>query len=113
MGFFILYCYHLEEQNCSELKEFIRIASGQGFWGDLPNAPINQVKQGPIDYLVMDYLAEVTMSIMQKQRMRNPEWGYARDFVGVIESIMPNIANDGIKVISNAGGVNQIGRAHV
>lgn len=106
MGFFILYCYHLEEQNCSELKEFIRIASGQGFWGDLPNAPINQVKQGPIDYLVMDYLAEVTMSIMQKQRMRNPEWGYARDFVGVIDAIMPNIAKDGIKVISNAGGVN-------
>jgi hypothetical protein len=88
------------------LKEFIRIASGQGFWGDLPNAPINQVKQGPIDYLVMDYLAEVTMSIMQKQRMRNPEWGYARDFVGVVNSIMPNIIHDGIKVISNAGGVN-------
>ena len=90
------------------MKEFIRIASGQGFWGDLPNAPINQVKQGPIDYLVMDYLAEVTMSIMQKQKMRNPEWGYARDFVGVIDSIMPNIINDGIKVISNAGGVNPI-----
>jgi len=90
------------------LKKFIRIASGQGFWGDLPNAPLNQVKQGPIDYLVMDYLAEVTMSIMQKQRMRNPDWGYARDFVGVVESILPEIAKDGIKVISNAGGVNPL-----
>lgn len=90
------------------MKEFIRIASGQGFWGDLPNAPINQVKQGPVDYLVMDYLAEVTMSIMQKQRMRNPDWGYARDFVGVIDSILPEIVNDGITVISNAGGVNPI-----
>lgn len=88
------------------MKEFIRIASGQGFWGDLPNAPVNQVKNGPIDYLVMDYLAEVTMSIMQKQRMRNEDWGYARDFVGVIDQILPEISQNGIKVISNAGGVN-------
>jgi hypothetical protein len=90
------------------LKDFIRIASGQGFWGDLPNAPVKQVKNGPIDYLVMDYLAEVTMSIMQKQRMRNADWGYARDFVGVIEQILPEIHNNGVKVISNAGGVNPI-----
>jgi len=88
------------------MKDFIRIASGQGFWGDLPNAPVNQAKKGPIDYLVMDYLAEVTMSIMQKQRMRNPEWGYARDFVSVVEQVLPEIKNEGIKVISNAGGVN-------
>lgn len=88
------------------MKESIRIASGQGFWGDLPNAPVKQVKNGPIDYLVMDYLAEVTMSIMQKQKMRNPEYGYARDFVGVIEAILPDIAERGIKVVSNAGGVN-------
>ncbi|NGP76289.1 DUF1446 domain-containing protein [Balneolaceae bacterium YR4-1] len=88
------------------MKEKIRIASGQGFWGDLPNAPIEQVKNGPIDYLVMDYLAEVTMSIMQKQKMRNENYGYARDFVEVIEAILPDIAKKGIKVISNAGGVN-------
>ena len=88
------------------MKESIRIASGQGFWGDLPNAPIKQVKNGPIDYLVMDYLAEVTMSIMQKQKMRNPDYGYARDFVGVVEAILPDIAERGIKVVSNAGGVN-------
>ncbi|MTI87552.1 MAG: DUF1446 domain-containing protein [Balneolaceae bacterium] len=88
------------------MKDFIRIASGQGFWGDLPNAPINQVRKGPIDYLVMDYLAEVTMSIMQKQRMRNPEYGYARDFVQVVSEVLPDISEKGIKVISNAGGVN-------
>ncbi|WP_138429994.1 acyclic terpene utilization AtuA family protein [Fodinibius saliphilus] len=88
------------------MKESIRIASGQGFWGDLPNAPINQVRKGPIDYLVMDYLAEVTMSIMQKQKIRNPEYGYARDFVGVVSEVLPDIAEKGIKVISNAGGVN-------
>lgn len=88
------------------MKESIRIASGQGFWGDLPDAPVNQVRQGPIDYLVMDYLAEVTMSIMQKQKMRNPDYGYARDFVDVVKEILPDIAERGIKVISNAGGVN-------
>ncbi|MEX0823093.1 MAG: acyclic terpene utilization AtuA family protein [Balneolaceae bacterium] len=88
------------------MKELIKIASGQGFWGDLPNAPINQVKKGKIDYLVMDYLAEVTMSIMQKQRMRNEKYGYARDFVDVIEATFREIKEEGVKVISNAGGVN-------
>jgi len=88
------------------VKDFIRIASGQGFWGDLPSAPVNQVRRGPIDYLVMDYLAEVTMSIMQKQRMRNPDYGYARDFVDVVAEVLPDIVEKNIKVISNAGGVN-------
>ncbi|REL33642.1 DUF1446 domain-containing protein [Rhodohalobacter sp. SW132] len=88
------------------MKKNIRIASGQGFWGDLPDAPINQVKNGKIDYLVMDYLAEVTMSIMQKQRMRNEKYGYARDFVDVVGAVFNEIKQDGVKVISNAGGVN-------
>lgn len=88
------------------VKKSIKIASGQGFWGDLPNAPIQQVKKGQIDYLVMDYLAEVTMSIMQKQRMRNEKYGYARDFVDVIKSTLYEIKHQGVKVISNAGGVN-------
>ena len=88
------------------MKEMISIASGQGFWGDLPRAPIDQVKRGRIDYLVMDYLAEVTMSIMQKQRMRNEDYGYARDFVDVIRQVLPEIREKGIRVISNAGGVN-------
>ncbi|MDZ7719544.1 MAG: acyclic terpene utilization AtuA family protein [Balneolaceae bacterium] len=90
------------------MKEKIKIASGQGFWGDLPNAPIDQVKNGEIDYLVMDYLAEVTMSIMQKQRMRNEKYGYARDFVDVIEATLQEIKHNGVKVISNAGGVNPV-----
>lgn len=88
------------------MKDKIRIASGQGFWGDLPSAPIDQVRKGPIDYLVMDYLAEVTMSILQKQKLRNPDYGYARDFVEVIREILPDIRKRGVKVISNAGGVN-------
>ena len=88
------------------MKNSIKIASGQGFWGDLPNAPIKQVKNGKIDYLVMDYLAEVTMSIMQKQRMKNSEYGYARDFVGVVEEVFDEVSNSGVKIVSNAGGVN-------
>ncbi|MCX7930489.1 MAG: DUF1446 domain-containing protein [Chlorobi bacterium] len=88
------------------MKPFIRIASGQGFWGDLLTAPIVQVRRGPIDYLVMDYLAEVTMSILQKQKLRNPQWGYARDFVETIGEILPDIVAKKIRVVTNAGGVN-------
>lgn len=87
-------------------KSTIRIASGQGFWGDLPIAPIRQVRSGSIDYLMMDYLAEVTMSILQKQRLRDPNLGYARDFVEVVREILPDIAAGKVKVVSNAGGVN-------
>lgn len=84
----------------------VRIAAGQGFWGDWLEAPVRQVQGGPIDYLVLDYLAEVTMSILQKQRSRDPDAGYARDFVTQMERILPDIVAKGIKVISNAGGVN-------
>jgi hypothetical protein len=84
----------------------VRVAAGQGFWGDWPEAPVRQVQGGPIDYLMMDYLAEVTMSIMQKQKSRDPRFGYARDFVPLMERILPDIVAKGIKVTSNAGGVN-------
>lgn len=90
------------------MKSSIRIASGQGFWGDLQSAPLQQVSRGPIDYLVMDYLAEVTMSILQKQRMRNPDLGYARDLVDVCEEILPYLVERGITLITNGGGVNPI-----
>jgi hypothetical protein len=84
----------------------IRIANGQGFWGDSLQAPIEQVRRGPIDYLTLDYLAEITMSIMQKQRARDPRSGYARDFVSMIEEILPDLVERNIKVVANAGGVN-------
>jgi hypothetical protein len=88
------------------MRERIRIASGQGFWGDLLTAPYDQVTKGPVDYLVMDYLAEVTMSIMQKQKRRDPRLGYARDFIPLMERILPIIVEKGITVITNGGGVN-------
>ncbi|HEY6093098.1 MAG TPA: acyclic terpene utilization AtuA family protein [Gemmatimonadales bacterium] len=84
----------------------VRVAGGQGFWGDWLEAPYRQVTGGPVDYLMMDYLAEVTMSILQKQKSRDPERGYATDFITQMERILPTIVERGIKVTANAGGVN-------
>ena len=69
----------------------IRIANGQGFLGDSLDAPVQQVRRGPIDYLTLDYLAEVTMSILEKQRSRDPKAGYARDFVELIAKLLPDL----------------------
>ncbi len=88
------------------MKDKIRIASGQGFWGDLIDAPMNQATGGPVDYIMMDYLAEVTMSILQKQKLKDPRFGYARDIPALMERMLPVIKEKGIKVITNGGGVN-------
>lgn len=88
------------------MKNKIRIASGQGFWGDLIEAPYWQVTKGDIDYLVMDYLAEVTMSILQKQKLKNPDAGYAKDLPQLMERILPSLKEKHIKVVTNGGGVN-------
>jgi hypothetical protein len=85
----------------------IRIASGQGYWGDWPQAAGLQVRSGPIDYLVMEYLAEVTMSIMHKQKKRDPEHGgFAADFIDDIGPLLPEIVAKNVRVIASAGGVN-------
>lgn len=94
------------------MKDKIRIASGQGFWGDLIDAPYHQVTKGPVDYLVMDYLAEVTMSILQKQKNKNPELGYARDIPDLMKRILPICKEKNIKVITNGGGVNPLSCAN-
>src|SRR4051812_42631822 len=93
------------------MKQTVRVASGQGFWGDLLSAPVDQVRGGPIDYLMLDYLAEVTMSIMQKQRARDPNAGYAKDFATLMREILPDCVEKNISVLSNAGGVNVAGCA--
>jgi hypothetical protein len=84
----------------------IRIANGQGFWGDSLEAPLDQVRRGPIDYLTLDYLAEITMSILQKQRARDPRMGFAYDFVQMIDRGLGDIMDRKVKVIANAGGIN-------
>jgi len=92
-------------------REIVRVASGQGFWGDQLDAPKQQIENGPIDYLMLDYLAEVTMSILRKQRSRDPDAGYASDFVPLMADTLPAIAERGIRVVANAGGVNPEGCA--
>lgn len=93
----------------------VRIGCGQGFWGDSLTAPLDLVRRGPLDFLVLDYLAEVTMSILARHRQKNPRAGYARDFVELIEQLLPELVEKGVVVLANAGGMNPLecGRAIV
>lgn len=85
----------------------VRIGGASGYWGDSPEAARQLVERGDIQYLVLDYLAEVTMAVLAKQRQRAPNAGYASDFVtAVIRPLINDIARKKIKVIANAGGVN-------
>ena len=88
------------------MQKIIKIANGQGFWGDSIQAPIDLINNANIDYLTLDYLAEVTMSIIQKQKNKIPQMGYANDFVDLISKVGNQILEKNIKIITNAGGVN-------
>src|SRR2546427_12948111 len=90
------------------MADLIRIANAGGYWGDDLAQFQRQVELGPVDYVTLDFLAEITMSIMQKQRARDPRAGYARDFVAQVESALPLLIERNVRVISNAGGVNPL-----
>ena len=84
----------------------IRIGNGQGFWGDNVDAPVELLRGGPIDYIGMDYLAEVTLSIMMRQKLKDSRLGYATDFIGFIRRVLPEIKERNVRILANAGGLN-------
>ena len=87
----------------------IKIGGASGYWGDASRSTPQLLSTGELDYIVYDYLAEITMSIMARARAKNPDHGYAIDFVSVAMAKNLNaIAEQGVKVISNAGGVNPL-----
>src|SRR5689334_5462000 len=87
----------------------IRIANAGGYWGDDLAQFRRQVELGPVDVVTLDFLAEITMSILQKQRARDPQAGFARDFVAQVDETLELLAARGTRVITNAGGVNPLG----
>jgi hypothetical protein len=84
----------------------IRIGNGQGFWGDNVDAPVELLRGGEIDYIGMDYLAEVTLSIMMRQKLKDPSKGYATDFIDFIRKVLPELVERNVRVLTNAGGLN-------
>src|ERR1017187_2140243 len=89
-----------------------RIGNGCGFWGDSVDAPIRLAQRGQLDYLTLEYLAELTMSILGLQRQRDPNAGFASDFLDVLERLAPILQQQPkLKIITNAGGMNPLGCA--
>jgi hypothetical protein len=84
----------------------VRIGNGQGFWGDSVDAPVELLRGGDVDYIGMDYLAEVTLSIMMRQKLKDPTKGYATDFIDFARRVLPELVERGVRVICNAGGLN-------
>jgi len=89
----------------------LTVAGASGFWGDRNDALLDQVRSGPVDVVMLDYLAEVTMSILRIKKLRDPQAGYATDFVRALEPALELVVDRGIKVVTNAGGMNPVGCA--
>jgi hypothetical protein len=89
------------------VAKHIRIGNGCGFWGDNLDAPLVLAERGRLDYLTLEYLAELTMSILAHQKQRDPQAGFATDFLDVLERLVPFLREQPrLKVVTNAGGMN-------
>src|SRR6516165_1369511 len=87
----------------------VRIGNGCGFWGDNLDAPTILAEHGQLDYLTLEYLAELTMSILALQKQRRPDAGFATDFLNVLERLVPVLKSQPqFKIITNAGGMNPL-----
>src|SRR5262249_19848539 len=85
----------------------VRIGNGCGFWGDNLDAPVLLAEHGKLDYLSLEYLAELTMSILALQTQRDPQAGFAGDFLDVLPRLTPTLkAQPALKIVTNAGGMN-------
>jgi Acyclic terpene utilisation family protein AtuA len=89
----------------------VRIGAGQGFYGDTPDGAVAVAERGEVSYICCDALAELTMAILQKDRLRDPGGGYARDLPGFMRALLPIARERGIRLITNAGGINPPGAA--
>lgn len=87
-------------------KRPVRIGSGSGFWGDGMDPAVELLKGGKLDYLCFDFLAELTMALLQRQVQKKPDLGYVPDAVQFMKAMMPIARESGTKLISNGGGVN-------
>lgn len=87
----------------------IRVGNGVGFWGDNLDAPRALAERGALDYLTLEYLAELTLSILAHQRSKNPEAGYVQDFVSAVQSLVPSLQSQPrLHIVTNAGGMNPV-----
>jgi len=90
----------------TEPEKVVRLGAGMAFWGDSVKPAIEMVTQGNIDYLCCDHLAELTMSILNKQKAKNPDFGYTRDVIDLMREVLPTCRSKGIRIVTNAGGAN-------
>jgi hypothetical protein len=102
-------CVTPSSEEIEPMTRTIRIGNAGGYWGDDPDALRRQIEGGPLDYVTIDYLAEITMSILQGQRRKNPRLGYASDFLGQMRQCLPAMVERDVTVITNAGGINPLG----